>query len=72
MLRSAKHRALVAQLPVKRLLTETDGPFVLAECAPVRLLAVAKTVAELASLMGVSVSHIQAQILENLSTLVSK
>lgn len=71
MLRSPKHRALVEQLPVNRLLTETDGPFVLVEGAPVRPLAVADTVVQLAKVRGVSPSDMEAQILTNLSVLVS-
>jgi TatD DNase family protein len=72
MLSSPKHRTLVEQLPVNRLLTETDGPFVLAEGVPVRPLAVADTVVQLASVRGLSSSDMQAQILVNLSTLVSR
>ncbi len=72
MLRSPKHRSLVEQLPVNRLLTETDGPFVLVEGAPVRPLAVADTVVQLAKVTGVSPSDMQAQILTNLSVLVNQ
>lgn len=71
MLRSSKHRTLVEQLPVNRLLTETDGPFVLVEGVPVRPLAVAATVVQLAKVRGVSPSDMEAQILTNLSFLVS-
>lgn len=72
MLRSAKHRALVEQLPVDRLLTETDGPFVLVGGVAVRPLAVADTVVQLARVKGVSSSDMEAQILTNLSVLVSQ
>lgn len=72
MLRSPKHRALVEQLPANRLLTETDGPFVLVEGVAVRPLAVADTVGQLASVRGVSPSDMGAQILTNLSVLVSQ
>ncbi|MFY9512938.1 MAG: Qat anti-phage system TatD family nuclease QatD [Rubrivivax sp.] len=72
MLRSSKHRTLVERLPVNRLLTETDGPFVLVEGVPVRPLAVADTVVQLAKVRGVSPSDMEAQILTNLSLLVSQ
>lgn len=71
MLRSPKHRSLVGQLPRDRLLTETDGPFVLAGDVPVRPLSVTKTVAALAELSGRSAQAVQAQVLMNLAELVS-
>lgn len=71
MLRSPKHRALVGQLPRDRLLTETDGPFVLAGDVPVRPLVVMKTAADLAELSGMTAKAMQAQILANLATLVA-
>jgi TatD DNase family protein len=46
MLRSPKHRELVGKLPVDRLLTETDGPFVERDGRPARPVDVASTVAE--------------------------
>ena len=52
-------------------LTETDGPFVLLEGVPVRPLAVADTVAQLATVRGVN-TRMETQILANLSTLVSQ
>ena len=72
MLRSPKHRTMLQQLPVNRLLTETDGPFVLVKGIPVRPLAVADTVAQLAHLRDVSPSEMETQILTNLSALVSQ
>jgi TatD DNase family protein len=71
MLRSPKHRSLVGRLPRNRLLTETDGPFVLAGDVPVRPLAVTKTVAALAELSGTTTQAMQEQILSNLAALVS-
>ena len=72
MLKSPKHRALIEQLPMQRLLTETDGPFVMQEGVPVRPLAVADTVAQLARVRGVNSSDMESQILTNLSNLVSQ
>jgi len=59
-------------LPLNRLLTETDGPFVLVACVPVRKLAVADTVGQLAKVRGVSPRDIDAQVLTNPSLLVSQ
>ena len=50
MLRSPKHRALVAGLPADRLLTETDGPFVAHAGRPARPRNVANTITQLADL----------------------
>ncbi|MGO4158586.1 Qat anti-phage system TatD family nuclease QatD [Cupriavidus sp. YAF13] len=71
MLKSTKHRGLVEQLPVNRLLTETDGPFVLVSGAAVRPASVSDTVTQLAELRRVSSENLRAQILTNLTTLVS-
>ena len=72
MLKSPKHCALVEQLPADRLLTETDGPFVLSEGIPVRPLSVAETVVVLARVRGVDPNVMKAQILANLLNLVSQ
>ncbi|WP_294293740.1 Qat anti-phage system TatD family nuclease QatD [uncultured Sphingomonas sp.] len=71
MLRSDRHRKLVAGLPLDRLLTETDGPFVEAEGLPVRPTSVADTVTELASLRAVEAGQIARTIIANLRTLVT-
>lgn len=70
MLRSPKHRQLVAGLPADRLLTETDGPFVEVEGRPMRPRDVAQTVAELAALRGVPIEAMEGAILNNLRTLL--
>lgn len=71
MLRSPKHRQLVATLPLERLLTETDGPFVEIEGTPVRPPSVAGTVTALATLHGVEAGQIAQTMVSNLRTLVS-
>lgn len=71
MLRSPKHRELVAALPLERLLTETDGPFVEIDSTPVRPPSVADTVTALATLRGVEAGQIARTIVANLRTLVS-
>ena len=70
MMKSTKHRALVASLPVERLLTETDGPFVEREGKPIRPSDVVDTVQEIALLRGLIGEAAAAQILNNLSTLL--
>ena len=72
MLQSAKHRQLVESLPLDRLLTETDGPFVEQGGKPMRPRAVATTVADLAALHGRTVDETAGLILENLKHLVSE
>lgn len=71
MLKSAKSRELVEQLPVDRLLTETDGPFVLVAGTAVRPVAVSNTVAQLAELRHVDPEEMRHQILRNLTMVVS-
>lgn len=71
MLRSAKHRQVVADLPSDRLLTETDGPFVASAGRPVRPSAVAQTVADLATLRNELPEVMAQRIVGNLRSLVT-
>jgi TatD DNase family protein len=71
MLRSPKHRQLVGDLPLERLLTETDGPFVQSEGHPLRPRDVVTTVAELAAARNLSPTAMGDAILQNLKQLVS-
>ncbi|WP_394651992.1 Qat anti-phage system TatD family nuclease QatD [uncultured Sphingomonas sp.] len=70
MLRSDRHRKLVAGLPLDRLLTETDGPFVEIDGTPVRPPSVADTVAELGDLRGIDSGELGKKIISNLRALV--
>jgi TatD DNase family protein len=70
MLQSPKHRTLVATLPVDRLLTETDGPFVERDGRPTRPADVLRTVSDLAILRKLSTEVMAEQIVSNLDTLV--
>lgn len=72
MLKGPRHRALVEQLPVERILTETDGPFVQSNGVAVRPRAVADTVINLALVKGLNPSVMAALILRNLSGLLSR
>jgi TatD DNase family protein len=71
MLRNERHRALVALLPLQRLLTETDGPFTKHEGRPAHPRDTVSTVQTLAQLRGMSVDEVGAAIRNNLRTLVS-
>ncbi|MPW23056.1 TatD-related deoxyribonuclease [Paraburkholderia piptadeniae] len=71
MLRSAKHRKLISGLPLERVLTETDGPFVVEDGQPTRPRDVARTVSELAVLLSLPIESVAAQILHNLKRLVT-
>lgn len=70
MLRSPKHRQMVMGLPLDRLLTETDGPFVEQDGRPLRPRDVTHTVAELATLHGLSHETMANTIIQNLKRLV--
>lgn len=72
MLRSPKHRKLVASLPIDRLLTETDGPFVQRDGRTLRPRDVGATVAELAEVRSLSVEAMEEAILQNLRLLVGR
>ena len=70
MLKSEKHRKLVASLPCDRLLTETDGPFVLAGERSMRPSDIPKTVAMLADTLGLTTEQTSVLILRNLRNLL--
>jgi TatD DNase family protein len=71
MLLRPTRRKLVANLPYDRLLTETDGPFVMVGDRQVIPADVETTVAELAAVRGVSPNEMASRLLENLRKLVS-
>ncbi len=71
MLRSPKHRQMVMGIPLDRLLTETDGPFVQQDGLPLRPRDVSRTVAELATLHGITKDSLATIIIQNLKRLVS-
>lgn len=71
MLRNERHRTLVSAIPLNRILTETDGPFVLIEGQPVRPKHVATTVALIAKLHGMDAAVIATRLRENLRELLT-
>lgn len=70
MLRSPKHRKLISQLPLERILTETDGPFVFHEEKAIRPKDVKRTVHEIAKIHNLSDADTAVRILHNLRNLV--
>lgn len=72
MLRTDRHRELVATLPLDRLLTETDGPFTQRDGRPSKPSDITLTVSELARVRGKEPSDISAAIRINLNTLLSR
>lgn len=72
MLRSEKHRKLISILPLDRLLTETDGPFILHEGNPLRPRDVHRTVHEIALIHNLAPLDAGKLILNNLRQLVSR
>lgn len=71
MLRNARHQALLRNIPLDRLLTETDGPFVSVSGVPVRPIHVVDTVKRLAALYNVEVSSMAATIRKNARDLLA-
>jgi len=71
MLRNERHRELVSALPLDRLLTETDGPFVQIDGRVARPSDVASTVDELARLRSISASELADIVAANLKRLVA-
>lgn len=71
MLRSQKHRKLIAALPLERLLTETDGPFVQRDGSPIRPRQVVLAVEEIAAVHGLAPDLAAKAILNNLKRLVT-
>jgi TatD DNase family protein len=71
MLKAEKHAAMIAELPEDRLLTETDGPFVEHEGAPIHPRHVEFTVDALADLRNAPRDSIAQRIVQNLKAVVS-
>ena len=71
MLIQDRHRELVASLPLKRLLTETDGPFTQIDGRQSRPSDVADVIPTLAALRGMTPEGLRIALLDNLRTLVT-
>ena len=70
MLSSESGKRVLREIPSDRLLTETDGPFVLRNGKPVRPGDVGRAVELCADLLGFSVEETKRQILSNLETML--
>ncbi|MBD9467765.1 Qat anti-phage system TatD family nuclease QatD [Pseudoxanthomonas sp. PXM01] len=66
MISAGKNRSLLQTLPLERLLTETDGPFVSFMSRPARPTDVPTTVEMLAKLRGIDLSLLASQLVTNL------
>lgn len=71
MLRTERHRTLVASLPPEILLTETDGPFVETPLGAVHPRDVKGTVVQLAEVFGVTAEDMRSGLISNLRELLS-
>ena len=69
MVRSKRGRRLIQEIPMDRMLTESDGPFVLLDGQPARPPSVLKVLTELASIRGASLEEVREQVLTNLKDL---
>ena len=72
MMRNERRRAVVAALPLDRLLTETDGPFTQVSGRPTRPPDVAATVEALARARATTTATTAAAIGKNLKRLESE
>jgi TatD DNase family protein len=71
MLQSAGGRGLIPEIPLARILTETDGPFTQTQRRPARPVDVAGTVNKLSDLLGLAPEIFAEQIRTNLRSLLS-
>lgn len=71
MLRNERHRSMVASLPLERLLTESDGPFVKIDGRNARPADVASTLDALARLRSLATNELCDIIADNLKRLAS-
>lgn len=72
MLASAGGKRLLSDIPSDRILTETDGPFILRGDEPIAPGDVRKTVEMMATILAVPAEDIRRQILSNLRSLTTE
>jgi TatD DNase family protein len=70
MLRNPKSRTLVERLPLDRLLTETDGPFIERNGRPLRPRNIPATVDALATLRNISLDKMKSTLVQNLRAML--
>jgi len=71
MLKNHRHHNLIKELPVNRILTETDGPFTQINGRPSRPEDVKATLKEISAIKGFNLDQLSSQILCNLKELES-
>lgn len=71
MLSSDRGRSLVSQIPKNRILTETDGPFIISGNKPLQPASVMSVINKLGDIWGEPKDSVQQQIFENLRKLLS-
>lgn len=64
-----KHIKMIREVPMDRILTETDGPFVTSGSDPIRPYQVASTIKSFADIVGCSETELHTQILLNAEAL---
>lgn len=72
MLRSESGRAIAREIPAARLLTETDGPFVLEHGRPATPLGIPAILKTLAAVRSVTVESLASAVTDNLRALVTE
>lgn len=72
MLDSASGKRLLCDIPNDRILTETDGPFILRGDEPIAPGDVRRTVEMMATILGIPAEDIRRQILSNLHSLTTE
>ncbi|MGB6945750.1 MAG: Qat anti-phage system TatD family nuclease QatD [Bryobacteraceae bacterium] len=72
MLGTENGRALVAEIPSDRLLTETDGPFTQVDGRPARPRDVAEVIERLAGLRSISLNAMADTVVSNLRSLIKE
>lgn len=70
MMRSNRGRALVAELPMDRLLTETDGPFTQMDGRPIEPTDARKAIDTLARVRNLAPNAVDKAVRANLQTLL--
>ena len=71
MFRNERGRKLIRSLPMDRILTETDGPFIEDQNKPVPPGDVAYTVSLLSEMFATEISNMRSQITRNFASVVS-
>lgn len=69
MVRSKRGRRLIQEIPLDRVLTESDGPFVLLDGQPAGPSSVGNVVRELARIRGADLEQVRESVLANLKAL---